>query len=314
MFSRRQFVRASAAAAGSLLVSPFLSSNYAVAADAKLPPLPGPLLQRPIPSTGEMIPIIGSGTSGSFNVPVGSDEYENLRHVTKAFFAAGATIFDTSPNYGNADTVLGEILHQDGWREQTFLATKIAADNRQMAEQQWRESQRRLHTDSVELLQVHNLRDWKTQLKFANELKASGKTKYVGVTHYLESGLSEMTHILNTEPLDFIQIHYSVNAPEAAETVLPLAQEKGVAVLINRAFDDGRLFGVVKNQPLPDWAAEVEVQTWAQLFLKFALSHPAVTAVIPATSKLKHQVDNLGAGTGPMLNAAQQQQLITLFR
>ena len=164
----------------------------------------------------------------------------------------------------------------------------------------------------MELLQVHNLRDWKTQLPYARELKEQGKTKYVGVTHYLDRGLDEMERILRSEPLDFIQIHYSINAPAAAETVLPLARDKGVAVLINRAFDDGKLFGRVKDKPLPGWAPEVGVESWAQMFLKFAISHPAVTSVIPATSKPKHQRDNLQAGYGPLLSEAQTRELIAM--
>ncbi len=146
----------------------------------------------------------------------------------------------------------------------------------------------------------------------ARELKQQGKTKYVGVTHYLERGLDEMERILRNEPLDFIQINYSINAPQAAETVLPLARDKGVAVLINRAFDDGDLFAAVKDKPLPGWASDVGVESWAQMFLKFALSHPAVTSVIPATSKPKHQRDNLQAGYGPLLSDAQKKQLIAL--
>lgn len=314
MVTRRKFLNSAALTASGLFLSPLMSSNYVAAAEAAMPALPGPLLKRAIPATGEEIPIIGAGTSGSYNVSVGTAEYEQLKTVAKAFFDAGATVFDTSPNYGNSDTALGQILHDEGWRDETFLATKIAADSLEAAQAQWATSQQRLHSETVELLQVHNLRDWKTQLKYARELKEAGKTKYIGVTHYLDSGLDEMTHILQTEPLDFIQIHYSVNEPKAAEKVLPLAHQKGVAVLINRAFDDGRLFSQVKDTPLPEWAAEAQVNSWAQVFLKFALSHPAVTAVIPATSKLKHQVDNLGAGVGPMLTAAQQQELIKMFK
>jgi diketogulonate reductase-like aldo/keto reductase len=161
---------------------------------------------------------------------------------------------------------------------------------------------------------VHNLRQWKIQLPYARELKQQGKTKYVGVTHYLDSGLDELEQILRTEKLDFIQIHYSVNAPNAARTALPLAQEKGVAVLINRAFDDGRLFARVRDTPLPDWAEDVGVSSWAQMFLKFAISHPAVTTVIPATSRPDRQADNLHGGIGPLLSDAQQRSLIGMFR
>ena len=147
----------------------------------------------------------------------------------------------------------------------------------------------------------------------ARELKAQGKTKYVGVTHYTDAGLPELERILRGEKLDFIQIHYSVNSTGAAQTVLPLAQDKGVAVIINRAFDDGKLFAMVKDVPLPAWAAEAGVTSWAQMFLKFAISHPAVTVVIPATGKPERQLDQLKAGRGPLLSAAQQQELVRQF-
>ncbi|MFP1678324.1 aldo/keto reductase [Alloalcanivorax sp. C16-2] len=270
------------------------------------------LRTRAIPATGQTLPVIGAGTSGSFVADIGSDKYRRLKDVMTLFFDGGATVFDTSPNYGGADRVLGALLEEGGWRDRCFLATKIAADSRAAAERQWAGSLEALRTDHVELLQVHNLRHWKTQLPYARELKEQGKTKYVGVTHYLQRGLDEMAAILRDEPLDFIQINYSVNAPEAAREVLPLARDKGVAVLINRAFDDGDLFARVKGKPLPGWAAEVGAQSWAQLFLKFAISHPAVTAVIPATSKPEHQLDNLNAGRGGLLSEAQQRELMTM--
>src|SRR5690606_7724719 len=246
---------------------------------------PGPLLARAVPSTGEMLPVIGAGTSGSYDVAFDSPAYAARRELVRIFFERGGRVIDTSPNYGRSDTVLGRLLDEGGGRDRCLLATKIAADSRQEAEAQWAESLRRLRSDHVELLQVHNMRHWQEQLPYAHELKAQGRTRYVGITHYTDAGLEEMERILRREKLDFIQIHYSVNAPRAADTVLPLAQDRGVAVLVNRAFDDGRLFAKVAGQPLPGWAAEVGVTSWAQLFLKFAISHPAVTAVIPATGK-----------------------------
>src|SRR5690606_23918443 len=233
-----------------------------------------------------------------------------LQQVVKHFFEGGGRVIDTSPNYGRSDTVLGSLLADGGWRKQCFLATKIAADSREAAEAQWAESLRRLRTDHVELLQVHNLRDWKRQLPYARELKAQGRTKYVGVTHYTDAGLPELEQVLRSEALDFIQIHYSVNSAAAAKTVLPLALDRGVAVIINRAFDDGRLFAKVRDTPLPAWAADVGVSSWAQLCLKVAISHPAVTVVIPATGKPERQRDQLEAGTGPLLDTPQQPELL----
>ncbi|MFR0673429.1 aldo/keto reductase [Enterobacterales bacterium AW_CKDN230030176-1A_HGKHYDSX7] len=301
MYGRREVLRTGAA------LALFAASPWLRAAPSTR------LLTRPIPGTGEALPVIGAGTSGSFEVDAGSSAYERLAQALRIFFDGGGSVIDTSPNYHGADAILGQLLEEGGWRGRCFLATKIAADSREAAERQWACSLRDLRTDHVDLLQVHNLRDWRTQLAYARELKAQGKTRYVGITHYLASGHAAMIDILRKEPLDFIQINYAVNAPQAADTLLPLAQDKGVAVLINRAFDDGRLFAQVKDRALPAWATDVGVTSWAQLFLKFALSHPAVTAVIPATGRPDRQRDQLGAGSGLLLNHAQQRALIDQF-
>jgi len=301
MYARRDVLR-TGAALGLLASSPWL---LAAPADS--------LLTRKVPGSGEALPVIGAGTSGSFEVETGSAEYQRLQQVLQAFFAGGGRIIDTSPNYGGADAILGQLLEEGGWHRQCFLATKIAADSRAAAEAQWAGTLGSLRTDRVDLLQIHNLRDWQRQLPYARELKAQGKTRYLGITHYLSSSHEQVAQIVRKEPLDFVQINYSVNAPEAARELLPLCQDKGVAVLINRAFDDGRLFARVKDMALPDWAAQVGASSWAQLFLKFAISHPAVTAVIPATGRPDRQIDQLTAGHGQLLSEAQQRALIKLF-
>ena len=301
MYARRDVLR-TGAALGLLASSPWL---LAAPADS--------LLTRKVPGTGEALPVIGAGTSGSFEVETGSAEYQRLQQVLQAFFAGGGRVIDTSPNYGGADAILGQLLEEGGWHRQCFLATKIAADSKAAAEAQWAGTLRSLRTDRVDLLQIHNLRDWQRQLPYARELKAQGKTRYVGITHYLSSSHEQVAQIVRKEPLDFVQINYSVNAPEAARALLPLCQDKGVAVLINRAFDDGRLFARVKDMALPDWAAQVGASSWAQLFLKFAISHPAVTTVIPATGRPDRQLDQLKAGHEPLLTQAQQQALIKQF-
>lgn len=301
MFKRREVLRAGAAL-GLVAVSPWLHAAGSAG-----------LLTRKVPSTGEALPVIGAGTSGSFEVEAGSAEYQQLKVVLKAFFDGGGRVIDTSPNYGGADSILGQLLEEGGWHRQCFIATKIAADSRADAEAQWAGTLKSLRTDKVDLLQIHNLRDWQTQLPYARELKQQGKARYVGITHYLNSGHQDVARIVRSEPLDFIQINYSVNAPQAARELLPLCQDKGVAVLINRAFDDGRLFARVKDQALPAWAAEAGIGSWAQLFLKFAISHPAVTTVIPATGRPERQLDQLKAGHEPLLSQAQQQALIKQF-
>ncbi|MBC3419848.1 aldo/keto reductase [Pseudomonas sp. RW3S2] len=301
MYARRDVLRASAAL-GALALSPWLRAESGSG-----------LLTRKIPATGEALPVIGAGTSGSFEVQAGSAQYQQLKLVLEAFFKGGGKVIDTSPNYGGADAILGQLLEEGGWHRQCFIATKIAADSREGAERQWVQSLSSLRTDKVDLLQIHNLRDWQTQLPYARELKQQGKTRYVGITHYLNSGQDEVARIVRSEPLDFIQINYSVNAPDAAHELLPLCQDKGVAVLVNRAFDDGRLFARVKDQALPSWAGEAGIGSWAQLFLKFAISHPAVTTVIPATGRPDRQLDQLKAGSEPLLSEAQRQALIRQF-
>lgn len=273
----------------------------------------GAMLMRTIPSSGQAIPAIGVGTSGSYEVAMGSPEFAALKDVLKLFFTGGGSVIDTSPNYSNAEDVVGALLADGGFRSQCFLATKLAADDRASLETQWAGSLRRLRTDRVELLQVHNLRNLGQALPYARELKAAGKTRYVGLTHFRDSAHAELARLLRTEKPDFVQINYSVNAPLAANTVFPVAQELGIAVMVNRAFDDGKLFARTSDMPLPGWANEMQIGSWAQMFLRFVVSHPAVTVVIPATGKPDRQADNLKGGMGPLLGAAEQAELVRLF-
>jgi aryl-alcohol dehydrogenase-like predicted oxidoreductase len=244
---------------------------------------------------------------------LGSGEFETLKETIRVFFEGGGSVFDTSPDYSNAEDVLGALLAEGGWRERCFLATKLDAADRAALEAQWANSLRRLRTDRVELLQVHNLRAWEIALPYARQLKEQGLTKYIGITHYLQSSHAETERIMRAERPDFIQINYSVNAPQAADSLLPAAQALGVAVLINQPFDAGKLFARVAGKPLPEWAAGAGVTSWAQMFLKFAVSHPAVTAVIPATGKPDRQADNLKAGTGALLSQEQQSEPVKVF-
>ena len=329
MPSRRDFLTTTSLAAGGFALAPLAAcsreappaaapqpqpaSTATAAAAAAETPAPGAMLTRAIPSTGEKIAVIGAGTSGSYEVAMDSPEYEALKDVVRIFFEGGGSVIDTSPNYSNAEDVVGALLAQGGWRGKCFLATKLAADDRAALEAQWADSQRRLKTDKVELLAVHNLRNLGEALPYARELKEQGKTKYIGLTHYVESSHAELERVMRAEKPDFIQINYSVNAPQAAQSLFPAAQELGVAVMVNRAFDDGKLFASVGSKPLPGWAAEAGITSWAQMFLKFAISHPAVTVVIPATGKPERQADQLKAGHGALLTQAQQDELKTMF-
>ena len=284
-----------------------------VGAIADVGPMAGALLTRAIPSSGEQIPVIGVGTSGSYEVPLDSPEFTALKDVMKVFFEGGGSVIDTSPNYSNAEDVVGALLADGGWRDKCFLATKLAADSRSELEAQWADSLRRLKTDKVELLQVHNLRNMAEAMPYARELKAQGKTRYIGITHYVESGHAETERLMRAEKPDFVQINYSANAPQAARTVFAAAQELGIAVMVNRAFDDGKLFAKTRDMALPAWAGAVGVSSWAQMFLKFVVSHPAVTVVIAATGKPERQSDNLKGGIGPLLDDDQQAELVALF-
>ncbi|MFL6620880.1 MAG: aldo/keto reductase [Povalibacter sp.] len=308
MTTRREFVRDSSLAAVSLLLSSqFGGLSLANAAQS------GQMLKRKIPSTGEWVPAIGMGTSGSFEVASGSEEYEALREVLKRFFAGGASLIDTAPTYSNAEDNLGPLLSELGARGKAFIATKLSGvTGREEGMAQFNNTLKRLRTDKVELLQVHNLRDWKTQLEVARELKKQGKVKYVGVTHYVDSAHDEIADVVQQSKPDFLQINHSVTHRGIEKRVLPLAKDLGIAVLTNRNFDDGALFGRVKDKALPGWAAEAGISSWAQMFLKYSLSHDAVTAVIPATGKPDRQSDNLKAGFGPLLTAAQQKEVIEL--
>ena len=309
MISRRQFLdNASTTLAASLLLSSNssgISAAQAAGSDS--------MLKRVIPATGESIPAIGMGTSGSFEVAAGGPEYQALKEVLRRFFAGGATLIDTAPTYGNAEDLLGPLLSESGARKLAFIATKLSrVKGREDGLAQFKNTLKRLQTDKVELLQVHNLGDWKTQIALARELKSEGKVKYVGVTHYVESAQEELADVVQATKPDFLQINYSVTQRGAEKRLFPLAKELGVAVLANRNFDDGALFRRVQDKPLPGWAAEAGITSWAQMFLKFVLSHPAVTVVIPATGKPERQSDNLQAGFGPLLTAAQKAELVKL--
>jgi len=301
LLTRRQ---ALAAAAATVAVSPFCSplADAAKAADIGM---------RTIPATGEKIPVIGMGTSSSFEVADPSPELDALREVVRRFFAGGGTLIDTAPTYGPAEDRLGKLLDEQSLRPKAFIATKLSGvQGRGAGFDQFNQTLKRLRTDRVELLQVHNLGDLQVQLSLARELKAQGKVRYTGVTHYLERAHDTLADVVKAERPDFLQINYSVVTRGAEKRLLPMAADLGVAVLINRAFEDGRLFRQVTNKPLPSWSEEAGITSWAQAFLRFALSHPAVTCVIPATGKPDRQSDNLKAGTGAPLTREQRASLI----
>jgi len=289
-------------------------------AGPKKAPLPagaaesGKLLVRKIPSSGEMLPAVGLGTSGPFEVGESERDRAPLREVLAAFFGEGATLIDTSPMYSTAESVLGDLLTAEQ-QAKVFVATKVWTPNsgghgEQKGVEQMQRSMNLLKHPRIELMQVHNLVDLDVHLKTLRRWKDAGKIKYLGVTHYTTNSYPDLIAILEREKLDFVQFNYSVGTREAEKRLLPLCAEKGVAVLVNRPFEDGNLFSAVQGKPLPPWAAEFGATSWAQVFLKFILANPAVTCVIPATGKVRNLVDNLGAAFGRLPDAKHRAKII----
>ncbi len=259
---------------------------------------PGEMLLREIPSTGEKLPAIGLGTSGTFDVGDSAAEGGPLREVLRQFVRLGGKVIDTSPMYGKAEGVIGDLTSELRVRDQLFLATKVWTTGRQEGTASMERSFVRLRTKRLDLMQVHNLVDLETQLATARAWKKEGRVRYVGVTHYVESALPELEKVLQREKLDFIQINYSIAEREAEQRVLPLARDHGAAVLINRPFARGDLFSRLRSKPLPAWAQEFDCRSWAQFLLKWILANESVTCAIPATSDPRHLEDNMGGGMG----------------
>ena len=263
-----------------------------------------PLTTRPIPASGEALPVIGCGTYIGFDVAPGSAAYAQLPGVLDTLFAAGGSVLDSSPMYGRAETTTGELLAEAGSRPRAFLATKVWTSGREAGMAQIEQSFARLGASRIDLLQVHNLVVWRTQLATLRRLREAGRVRYIGITHYTASAYAEVQAVLRAEKLDFLQINYALDDRAAAERILPLAQERGVAVLVNQPFGGGGLLRRLAAKPLPGWAADIGSTSWAQVLLKFVLSHPAVTCAIPGTSRPAHMLDNLAAGRGTVPDAA----------
>ncbi|MCD0496282.1 aldo/keto reductase [Achromobacter sp. MY14] len=273
------------------------------------------MLKRSIPSTKEQIPVIGLGTADTFNTsPDDAAAMQPLAQVLDTFAKAGGTLIDTAPSYGQAEAVVGALLARQGDEgSRYFLATKIGARGHDAAMEQIRASQKYLGRDKLDLIQIHNLIDTRNQLGLLRNLKQQGVIRYVGITHYLDHAHDELTELVEREKPDFLQINLSVGARNAEKRLLPACQANGVAVLINRPFQDGALFRQVRGRALPGLAADIGCTSWAQIFLKFIIGHPAVTAVIPATSKPKNMADNALAGFGPQPDAAMRDRIAALL-
>jgi len=256
------------------------------------------MLTRPIPASGEALPAIGLGTYISFDRRLTPQCEQDLREVLQLFFAAGGRVIDSSPMYGRAEAVIGKLLEGMAVPEDAFIATKVYTRGRRAGVAEMEDSLRKMGQSSIALMQVHNLVDCDTHLETLREWKARGVIRYIGVTHYTTSAFGELARYVKSGAVDFIQFPYSIIDRQAEDFLLPLAADHGVATLINRPFEQQALFRAVGRTPLPAWAAEFGCSTWGQVFLKFILSHPAVTCAIPATGNPAHMADNLAAGIG----------------
>ena len=273
---------------------------------------PRPAIRKRIPVSGEMLPVIGMGSSRTFDVS-GIRETAALLPVLQAFFDEGGALIDSSPMYGNAEQVLGDLLKQVGNKGALVAATKVWTDGKQQGIEQMQRSMQRMGVERFDLMQIHNLRDWRIHLETLNRWKNEGKIRYTGITTSHGRFHDELETILASEPLDFVQFSYHIANREAEKRLLPLARERKLAVLINRPYARGDLFRAVMGKTLPDWAAEFDCRSWGQFFLKFVVSHPQVTCAIPATSKLKHMLDNMGAGFGRLPDAAMRKRMADHF-
>ena len=291
--TRARFLRLGVAAAGTTLAG-------------SLGVLPGPthaagvqkMHSRTIPSSGEALPVIGCGTWRTFDVGASPQDRAPLAEVLRVMFDAGGSVIDSSPMYGKSERVTGDVLESITGHPNAFIATKVWTSGREAGIAQMRESMKLLRTERIDLMQIHNLVDWRTHMQTLRAWKAEGRIRYLGVTHYTTSAFDQLEAVMKSEQLDFVQLNYALDDRTAAQRLLPLAAERGIAVIVNQPFGGGGLLRSLSGKPLPEWAGDIGCSSWAQLLLKFVLAHPAVTCVIPGTGKPQHMRDNVQAGVG----------------
>jgi aryl-alcohol dehydrogenase-like predicted oxidoreductase len=273
----------------------------------------GSPLRRAIPSTGEKLPVIGLGSAVTFDVPFNSPKVADITEVITRFVKRGGKVIDTSPSYGNAESLIGQIAGKSGLTDSLFIATKVRARGREAGIAQIEQSLGRFHRAKIDLIQVHNLVDVDAQMSALRESKSKGKIRYTGITYSEPQGFAEIERNMKSQHPDFVQINYSIVDRGAAQRILPLAQELRMGVIINRPFGSGGVIRAVLGKPLPPWAAEFDCHSWAQFLLKWVVSHPAVTCVIPATNNPQHLEDNMGAGFGRLPDEKTRQRMAALF-
>ena len=272
------------------------------------------IITKPIPSSGEALPVIGVGSSRTFDALGDTEQMQRLQLVMQAFFDHHGALIDSSPMYGSAEAVIGKLLAGATGKDKMFAATKVWIDGRQAGIDQMEESRQLWGVQRFDLMQIHNLVDWQTHLKTINAMKADGRLRYTGITTSHGRDHEELEAVLKKHKFDFVQFSYNIGNRLVEERLLPVALDGGVAVIINRAYQKGALFRRVKGKPLPDWAGEIGINSWGQYFLKYVVSHPAVTCVIPATTKVKHMVDNMGAQTGKLPDQKMREEMVRYYR
>jgi diketogulonate reductase-like aldo/keto reductase len=267
------------------------------------------MLTRPIPQTKEPLPVIGLGTWQTFDVDAERAGLDQRKEVLRILLEAGGKVIDSSPMYGRAEAVVGTLLSEMKGHAPTFLATKVWTSGEAAGVAQMKASAAKMQAPVIDLMQIHNLLDWRTHLRTLRAWKEQEKFRYIGITHYTDAALEDLAAVIRAERIDFVQFAYSIDGRAAEARLLPLCAERGVAVLVNRPLGSGSLFGQVKGKALPEWAAELGCASWSQVFLKFILGHPAVTCVIPGTAKPEHMRDNVAAGFGRLPNAGERKRM-----
>ncbi len=270
-------------------------------------------LLRSIPSTGEKLPVIGLGSATTFDVRSGSPQSKTVGEVLALFVKHGGKVIDSSPMYGNAESVIGDLAYKSHLRDSLFIATKVWTRSQPEGIAQMERSLQRFRTRTIDLMQVHNLADVDREMTSLRDWKAKGRIRYTGITYSEDRGHGEVEKVMRLQKPDFVQINYSLMDRAAAQRILPLARELGMGVLINRPFGGGGIFHVISKKPLPAWVAEFDCHSWAQFLLKWIVAHPAVTCVIPATNSPEHLEDNMGAGVGRLPDAKMRERMASLF-
>ena len=267
------------------------------------------MLTRPIPQSNEPLPVVGLGTWQAFDVGADRAELDQRKEVLRVLLEAGGKVINSSPMYGRAEAVVGTLLSEMKGHEPTFLATKVWTSGEAAGIAQMKASAAKLQAPVIDLMQIHNLLDWRTHLRTLRAWKEQKKFRYIGITHYTDPALEDLAAVIRAERIDFVQFAYSIDGRAAEARLLPLCAERGVAVLVNRPFGSGSLFGQVKGKALPEWAAELGCASWSQVFLKYILGHPAVTCVIPGTARPEHMRDNVAAGFGRLPDAGERKRM-----